>query len=69
VKLHQLELIGNVMTYKRDEMEKKTEPIAAEMKRLKEQTVINDAAMTAKISEVQAARWGCTAVESSFLIA
>lgn len=56
VKLRHLELVGNVMTYKRDEIERKTEPIAAELQRMKQQTIESDAAMAAMISEVEAAR-------------
>ena len=54
MKLHHLELVGNVMTYKRDEMEKKAEPLVAELKRLREQSIINDASMNEKIDEVKA---------------
>jgi len=55
-KTHQLELVGQVMTYKHDELEKKSEPIVEEMRRLRAQIVINDAAMAGKVAEIQRAR-------------
>ena len=55
-KMHDLELVGYVMTYKHDELEKKSMPVVAEVKALKEQVALNDAAMTEKIQELNAAR-------------